>query len=67
MVDIDPPTKLSNLKGNQEIKIGLHLTDDNKFDSANYPECYWYDSASKSKFLFFEKPIIIKKVVIQDS
>ncbi|KAL5271089.1 hypothetical protein ACHWQZ_G001671 [Mnemiopsis leidyi] len=48
VVDIDPPTKLSNLEGNQEIKIGLYLTDENKFDSANYPECYWYDSANNS-------------------
>ena len=48
MVDIDPPTKLSDLKENQEIKIGIRLANEERYNSENYPMCYWYDTASKS-------------------
>ena len=48
VVDIDPPTKLSDLDENQEIKIGIRLANEDRFNSENYPMCYWYDTASKS-------------------
>ena len=47
VVDIDPPTKLQDLREDQEIKIGLRISDSDKFNSKYHPSCAWYDEKSK--------------------
>ena len=45
LVDIDPPQLLSNLSTEQEITIGLGISDIIREDQE--PMCYWYDSTGQ--------------------
>ncbi|XP_063689549.1 uncharacterized protein LOC134822422 isoform X2 [Bolinopsis microptera] len=48
LVDVEPPTELSGLKKDQEISIGIRLTDKNKFSLNYHPLCHWYDEEALS-------------------
>ncbi|XP_063688913.1 uncharacterized protein LOC134822014 [Bolinopsis microptera] len=49
LVDVEPPNELpSYLKKDQEISIGIRLTNKNKFSLYYNPLCYWYNETTLS-------------------